>query len=76
MKPKISMVMKGGRERTKRWNVEKLEDNKIVQEYQHNLNLELHKIEKGPTIEDKWNSIKNAIINSAHTTVGDKKIKK
>jgi hypothetical protein len=71
MKPKISMVMKGGRERTKRWNVEKLEDNRIVQEYQHNLNLELHKIEKGPNIEDEWNCIKNSIINAAHTTVGE-----
>lgn len=44
MKPKISMVMKGKLEKIIRCYVEKLEDNGTVQEYQHNLNLELQKM--------------------------------
>jgi len=68
-------LRKQGRKR-KRWYIDKLKNKENLNLYQQKINEKLEDIDGTQYVQIEWNKIKNAIVEAAKETLGEKKGKR
>ena len=72
LKQKRALITRNRTENRKRWNIDKLEETEVQCHYQQEIHKELQGKPPSNDIEEEWTHIKEAIITSAQSIIGEK----